>query len=130
MKCSVPNRLIKSIASTETDCNILSSVCSFIHKDNMILCMTSFFGDYSILISVCSFIHKDNMILCMTSFFGVYNTRVWGQFWPDTLFLDISSCFMLVHILSVILCEMLVQILSVSYLVITVGLSFPCVCYM
>ena len=57
-------------------------------------------------------------------------TRVWGQFWPDTLFLGISSCFMLVQILSVTLCEMLVQILSVSYLVLAVSLSFPCVRYM
>ena len=57
-------------------------------------------------------------------------TRVWGQFWPDILFLGISSCFMLVQILSVTLCEMLVQILSVSYLVLAVSLSFPCVRYM
>ena len=32
-----------------------------------------------------------------------YDTRAWGQFWPDTLFLGISSCFMLVQILLVTL---------------------------
>ena len=39
-----------------------------------------------------------------------YFTRVWGQFWPDTLLLGISSCFILVQILSVTLCEMLVLV--------------------
>ena len=27
-----------------------------------------------------------------------YDTRAWGQFWPDKLFLGISLCFMLVQI--------------------------------
>ena len=27
-----------------------------------------------------------------------YDTRAWGQFWPETLFLGISLCFMLVQI--------------------------------